>query len=144
MKRTTLALVAALWAACGARADTFKDAGGAVAPPIVDVSRTGNAHVQCVLTVTTTATSLASLWTAAGCATALPAAPQFAWIGGYDDGGPFYYATGGAVPVAALTPGSSTFGVAQGVPWPIEGRLSVNTLQLIAPVSTVIRVEVRY
>ena len=119
-------------------ADTFTDAGGTISPGIVDVSRTAHAHMQCTLTVTTTATLLTTLWSTASCAS-FPSAPQFAFV--EPTGGAVWYRTDGTAPTS--TTGMDIF---QNQAWPIEGRLSINALQLIASSggNTAVNVEVRY
>ena len=90
-----LALASALALVCShASADTFIDAGGTVSTGVVDVSRTGHAAVQCVLTVTSTATAMTALWATAGCP-AFPNMPQFAFVGGYGVAAPYFYSTSG-------------------------------------------------
>ena len=120
------------------RADTFTDAGGTISPESIDVSRTAHAHMQCTLTVTSTATSLTSLWTTASCAS-FPSAPQFAFV--EPTGGAVWYRTDGTAPTS--TTGMEIF---QNQAWPIEGRLSVNALQLISGSggSIAVNVELRY
>ena len=119
-------------------ADTFTDAGGTISPGGVDVSRTAHAHMQCTLTVTGTATLLTSLWSTASCAS-FPSAPQFAFV--EPTGGAVWYRTDGTAPTS--TTGIEIF---QNQAWPIEGRLSVNALQLISGTggSIAVNVELRY
>jgi hypothetical protein len=136
-----LALAGALALACYASAtlaDTLTDAGGTISAEIVDVSRTAHPHIQCTLTVTASATLLTSLWSTAGCAT-FPIAPQFAFV--EPTSGAVWYRTDGTAPSA--TTGMEIF---QSQAWPIEGRLSVNALQLISASggSVAVNVEVRY
>ena len=119
-------------------ADTFTDAGGTISPGGVDVSRTAHAHMQCTLTVTGTATLLTSLWSTASCAS-FPSAPQFAFV--EPTGGTVWYRTDGTAPTS--TTGMEIF---QNQAWPIEGRLSVNAMQLISGTggSIAVNVELRY
>ena len=134
----SLAVAGALALGSVAYADTFSDGGGTISTGIVDVSRTAHAAIQCNITVTTTATSLGSLWTTAGCPTALPPSPQFAYVEP-TGGGTIYYRTDGATLTTA-----SGFPILQNQAWPFEGRLSINALQLIAASSVAASIEVRY
>lgn len=137
MRRLGVALAAVLAAVACARADTVTDAGGTSAQPTVDVSRTAHAAIQCNITVTTTAQTLAQLWTAASCPTALPNQPQFAFV--EPTGGSIFFRTDGVTVTAA-----NGFPILQNQAWPVEGRLSIGALQMIAASSVAVSAEVRY
>ena len=140
MKRYLLALAASLAAISLAQADSYTDAGGTISQGVVDVSRTAHAAIQCVLTVTSTATSLASLWATAACPTALPTTPpgpQLAYV--MPTTGAVYYRTDGVTVTAA-----NGWEIFQDQAWPIEGRLSIGALQMIAASNVTVSVEVRW
>lgn len=138
------AALAALLAATPALADTFTDAGGTVSQGQVDVSRTGNASLQCTLMVTATAATLATLWSgASGCPT-LPTGsgkngPQALYL--QPTGGAINYRTDGQTLTA-----SNGIEVFQNGGWWIEGRLSIAAMQLISVggASVSVNAEVRW
>lgn len=144
MKRATLALAATLAMTTCALAAHFSDFTGAPAPGTVDVSRQQFAHVQCTLTVTTTATELPALWAAAGCPN-FDSSAQFAWIEPIN--GSVWYTTRSPLPTFTTGPTGTGMLIGQQVVWPIEGPNSIGALFLISGVSgqsVITSVELRH
>lgn len=136
MKRSLLsplgALAALLVSSAVFAAPSLKDSNGEALSGVADVSRQAHAHIQCTLTVTTTATLLSALWATAGCS-GFDATAQFAFVQPVT--GQIYYRTDGTAPTFTTGPNGTGMLIGQQQAWPIEGPLSLIALSLISGVS---------
>jgi hypothetical protein len=133
------ALALALFAGA-ADAQTHTDSSGTVVPGEYDVSNATKALEYCQIIVTTAATSLSSLLSAAGCSP-IPATATFAWITpeSSGSGAVLRWRSDGTAPTASV--GSPIQGWQA---WPAQGLNELSAMSLISATGAAVTVDIQF